>query len=137
VVLTDAKQMLEAQPRGAAVQPGPLIECIEACLDCAQSCTACADACLGEADVHSLVHCVRTCLDCADICATTERILSRQTEFEAGVARGVLQACAQTCRSCRAECERHAAHHQHCRICADACLRCEGACTSALSALAA
>jgi hypothetical protein len=135
--MTYAKQMLEAHPRGAAVQTGPLIECIEACLDCAQSCTACADACLGEADVHSLVHCIRTCLDCADICATTERVLSRQTEFEADVARGVLQACAQACRTCGAECERHAAHHQHCRVCAEACLRCEGACTSALSALAA
>jgi hypothetical protein len=135
--MTYAKQMLESHPRGAAVKVGPLIECIEACLDCAQSCTACADACLGEAEPAPLVRCIRTCLDCSDVCATTGRVLSRQTEFEADVARAVLEACAQACRTCGAECERHAGHHEHCRVCAEACLRCERACTGALSALAA
>jgi hypothetical protein len=29
---------------------------------------------------------------------------------------------------CGAECQRHAAHHEHHRICAEACHRCEAAC---------
>jgi hypothetical protein len=135
--MTYAKQMLDAHPREAAIQPGRLIECIEACLDCTQSCTACADACLGEADVAPLVRCIGRCLDCSDVCATTTRVLSRQTEFEAEVARAVLQACVQASRASGDECERHAEHHEHCRVCAEACRRCEGACTGALSAVAA
>jgi hypothetical protein len=135
--MTYARRMLEAHPRTPALPAGPLIDCIEACVACSQSCTACADGCLGEAEVESLVRCVRTCLDCSDVCATTGRVLSRQTDFEAEVARAVLEACARVCRTCGDECERHAAHHEHCRVCAEACRRCEGACVDAISALAA
>jgi hypothetical protein len=31
------------------------------------------------------------------------------------------------------ECESHASMHEHCRICADACRRCEAACAALLS----
>ena len=32
------------------------------------------------------------------------------------------------CRACGDECEKHAAHHEHCRLCAEVCRRCEQAC---------
>jgi hypothetical protein len=64
-----------------------LIACIDACSDCAQACTACADACLAEAQVQTLIRCIRLDLDCADICAATMRVLSRQTAFDATLAR--------------------------------------------------
>ena len=135
--MTHAQQMLETHPRKTATESGALVECIEACFDCAQSCAACADACLGEGDVEKLVRCIRLCLDCSDVCATTGRILSRQTEFDVGLARAVVETCAQACRACGEECERHADHHEHCRVCAEACRRCEAACEAALSTLAA
>jgi Domain of Unknown Function (DUF326) len=137
MVVTHAQQILETHPRGAAIEAVTLRACIEACFDCAQSCTACADADLGEHDVGMLIRCIRLCLDCGDVCSTTGQILSRQTEFEPELARSVVQACAQACRVCGEECERHADHHEHCRVCADVCRRCEQACDDVLSILAA
>ena len=136
-VVTHAQQILETHPQGAAIEAGALIACIDACFDCAQSCTACADADLGEPDVGTLIRCIRLCLDCGDVCIATGQILTRQTEFEPELARSVVQTCALACRICREECERHADHHEHCRICAEVCLLCEQACDRVLSILVA
>jgi hypothetical protein len=128
------QQMLETHPRPPGLDRAALQECIEACFDCAQACTACADACLGEEQVQQLVRCIRLNLDCADICDTTGRVLSRQTEPEPALLRAQLQACAEACRACGVECERHAGHHEHCRVCAESCRRCEAACNRLLAA---
>ena len=109
--------------------------CIEACYECAQACTACGDACLGEEMVAQLVRCIRLNLDCADVCDTTGRVLSRQTGYDANLAKAVLEACAVSCKTCGDECERHAGMHEHCRVCADACRRCESACRDLISSL--
>jgi hypothetical protein len=53
---------------------------------------------------------------------------SRQAEYDANVARPLLEACVAICKSCGDECERRARHFQHCRVCAEACRRCEQAC---------
>jgi hypothetical protein len=135
--MTHAQQMIETHPGEPVVDAGVLSRCIDACYDCAQSCTACADACLGEQDVQMLVRCVRLNLDCADVCATTGNLLTRQVEFEPVVAKAVVQACAEACRVCGDECERHAEHMEHCRVCADACRDCEQACDEVLTSLAA
>ena len=133
-----AKQMIETRPRASNVDTDILVSCIEACYACAQACTACADACLSEEDVAELVTCIRTDLDCADVCETTGRVLSRQTGYDANLTRSVLQACAQACRSCGAECDRHAEMGmEHCRVCAEACRSCEQACTGLLEAMQA
>ena len=127
--------MLNAYPQNIAVDKDALAECIAACFECAQTCTACADACLAEDMVAELTKCIRTNLDCADICATTGAALSRQTGFDATVARSFLHACATACKACGDECAEHAEMHDHCRICAEACRRCEQACRNLLSAL--
>ncbi len=133
-----AKQMTDTYPRSFNVDADKLVACIEACDDCAQACTACADACLSEQQVADLVKCIRQNLDCADVCQTTGRVLSRQTEYDATVTRSVLQACAQACKTCGDECERHASMGmEHCRVCAEACRRCEQACNDLLSAMSA
>jgi hypothetical protein len=136
-LMTRAREMLDTYPGSVAMDADALIECIEACFDCAQSCSACADACLGEEMVGHLKRCITMCLNCSDVCATTGRILSRQTEFEPAMARAALQACAEACRLCGEECERHAQemNMEHCRVCAEACRRCEEACNRALSAV--
>lgn len=131
-----ATAMLETYPADlGGVDRAALSRCIEACFDCAQTCTACADACLSEQMVAELVKCVRTNLDCADICDTTGKVLSRHTGYDANLTRAVLQACVMACKVCGDECERHAAMHEHCRVCAEACRRCEQACQELLATL--
>jgi hypothetical protein len=112
-----------------------LIRCIDECSDCADSCTSCADADLAEPDVKDLVRCIRLCIDCSDICMTTGRIATRQTAADVGVLRASVEGCATACRVCGDECERHAAHHEHCRLCAESCRLCEEACRALLAAL--
>ena len=133
--MTHVQQMVQTNPTQAPVDESTLVECIEACFDCAQSCTACADACLGEGDIQMLARCIRLCLDCTEVCEATGKILSRQTAFDAEMARAALEACARACRICGDECEQHAEHHDHCRVCAEACRLCEQACSNVLSAI--
>jgi uncharacterized membrane protein len=136
--VTAAAEMIRTYPADLGkVDRDALIRCIEQCVFCAQACTACADACLSEPDdqLPTLRKCVRSDEDCADICATTARILSRHTGYDANITRTVLQACVTVCRSCGDECERHASRHEHCRVCAEACRRCEQACQELITAL--
>ncbi len=129
------KQMLETHPSGAAVDAEALATLIDSCLECAQACTACADACLGEGNIEMLSRCIRLDLDCADVCEATVKVLSRQLAFEPEMARPVVNACARAVKLCGDECEQHADHHEHCRVCMDSCRRCEEACNRVLQTL--
>jgi hypothetical protein len=130
-----ARQMLDTYPRTFDVDAGLLAAVIDALNDCAQACTADVSADLAEHNVTEMVRCIRLCLDCADICTATAGVTSRQAEYDADVARPLLEACAASCKSCGDECERHARTHEHCRFCAEACRRCERACRQLLEAL--
>ena len=130
-----ARQLLETFPASVNVDAGVLAAAIDAVNDCAQACTSCADADLSERNVAELVKCIRLCLDCADVCVATGRVISRQTDYDAILSRSLLEACVTACRSSGDECERHAAMHEHCRVCAEACRRCEQACQQLLAAL--
>jgi hypothetical protein len=110
-----------------------LLRCAEECLDCGASCTACADASLSESDLWELTGVIRVCLDCADVCEATARIATRQTRPDSRLVRAMIEACAAACVACAEECDRHAAHHEHCRICADVCRRCKAACDEVLA----
>jgi hypothetical protein len=132
--MKDVETMLATHPRSPQTDPSALEACIRACYACAQSCTACADACLGEAKVAELVRCIRLDLDCFDVCVSTGNVLSRQTEPDRDLVRAQLEACVAACRACGAECESHAEHHVHCRVCAEACRHCEEACRQVLQA---
>ena len=125
------REMLSTHPHPAAPASGALIACIEACYDCAQTCMSCADACLAEQGATELARCIRLDLDCADACATTGAILSRRTAVNPALVVRMLETCADFCRMCADECERHAGHHDHCRICAQVCRTCERACQQA------
>lgn len=132
-----ATEMLTTHPRQAEMDQAAPANCIEACFDCEQACTACADACLGEEKLPELAHCIRLNLDCADACGAAGRMLSRQTEPEWGVLRAQLEAMAQAVRACGNECRRHAAEHEHCRVCAETCRRCDDACERLMSEMGA
>ena len=128
-----AEQILDVY-RTSTVDASVLAVTIEAMNDCAQACTADADADLGDSELANMIACVRLCLDCADVCTATARVVSRQTAYEPGVLRPLLEACAAICARCGDECEKHADMHPHCRICQDACRRCEQACRHLLAA---
>ena len=132
-----SKEMLEAHPAPAQVDRDLLARCIDGCLACLQSCTACADADLAEDDVAEMRRCIRICLDCADACDATARLLSRQTDYVAETARAQVASCWELCAICARECERHADHHEHCRLCGEECRRCEQACSDVLEAIGA
>jgi hypothetical protein len=69
-----------------------------------------------ERDLAEMVKCIRLCLNCVDICTATAGVISRLTEHDADVTRLLLEACVAICKSCGDECERHAQHHEHCRV---------------------
>ncbi len=129
------RQMLDTYPRSGNIDTDMLAATIDALGDCAQVCNADNAADLSEPDLADMVRCIRLCLDCTDICAAAAAVIGRLTDDDPAVARPLLESCAAICRSCGEECERHAAHHAHCRICAEACRRCERACRSLLAAL--
>lgn len=131
------RQMASLHSAGPQSFDEQLFDCIEECVACFQACAACADACLAEPDVSSLVKCIRTDLDCSDVCATTAAVLTRRTQGDLGVIRSSVEACLVACGVCAEECERHASHHEHCRVAAGACRRCEAACRRLLAAIPA
>lgn len=130
-----AARMLHSYRRDLDLDAGVLAATIEALNDCAQACTGDADADLAEENLADMVRCIRLCLECADVCTATVRVVSRPGECDGKVTRPLLEACIASCRSCGDECERHAQMHEHCRVCAEACQRCEGACRDLLTAV--
>jgi hypothetical protein len=131
------KQVFALHPQPTNIDHEVLLRCIEECLDCSASCTACADASLSEADLGEMVRVIRLCLDCADECDATGRIVTRQTAPDLRQMRTMIQACATACVVCADECDLHAAHHEHCRVCAEVCRRCKKACDDVLAVLPA
>ena len=109
----------------------PLARCIEACFDCAQVCVACADASLAEPSVAHLGRSIRLNLDCADACAATGQMLTRRTPANAALLRRMVETCAELCRACADDSDRHGVDHEHCRLSAEACLACERVCREA------
>jgi hypothetical protein len=120
-----------------APQHEALNRAITTLLACVETCNACAGACLREPDVAKMRHCIATDLDCAAICETTVGMLARFDGTLRQDQKALLETCIVACRTCGDECASHAAHHDHCKVCADACRQCEDACRDLLAALAA
>lgn len=132
MTMTMTMPMLETYPAAINMDLQELARTIDALSACSEACNACADACLSEGLVAELTKCISTNMDCADICATTARVLSRHTGYDANISTTLLKACAMACQSCADECSRHAAEHEHCRICSDSCRETQQACRDLL-----
>lgn len=81
-----------------------------------------------EGSVAELPDCIRMALDCADIRAALAAVLSRHTGSSFEVIEELLNAYRDVYATCAQECGNHADRHEHCRICAEACRRCEQSC---------
>lgn len=122
--MTIAIQMLQARPDERGVDHAVLAEALDALNDVALAATNCADSCLLVEP--PAITCVQACSDAADVAAVTARVLSRTGPTVEG-SRRLLDAAAMVLSECAEQCEEHAAHHQHCRVCADACHRAQRA----------
>ena len=130
-----ARQLLDTYPSSFTVDADVLAAAIDALSACAQACTADVDADLSEQHLAEMVTCIRLCLDCTDVCTATVAVISRKANYDANIARPLLEACVAICKACGDECERHAHMHEHCRFCAEACRRGEQACRQLLNAV--
>src|SRR5438270_6756990 len=119
--MTETLQMLNTSPADVPVGVADLAIATDACLTCVQACTGCADSDLIEEDVVTLRACIAINLVCADICDATARVLSRPGQWDLLTVRDLLATCVRSCTTCAEECDRHAKHHPHCAICAEAC----------------
>jgi hypothetical protein len=128
-------EVIEVHPQPTGLDRDAALRCIDECLDCGASCTSCVDADLAEDDVREMVRCIRLCLDCADVCDATGRIVTRQTAADLRPIRAIVEAGSLACLACAEECDRHAAHHEHCRLCAEVCRRCKTACDDLLATI--
>jgi hypothetical protein len=95
--------------------------------ECALVCAVCADACGNEHDAD-LGTCIRLDVDCATLCWSMAELLTRRPVIEPGIIMRQLVTCAEMCRRCAAECQRHGDRHAHCATCAEACEQCATAC---------
>jgi hypothetical protein len=129
------RQMLDTYTRTLIVDASVLAAAVDAISDCAQACAADIDADLNEQNLAEMVKCIRLCLDCTDVCTATGGVLSRLAEYDADATWPLLESCVAICKSCGDECEGHAPHYAHCRVCAEACRRCEQACGELLAVL--
>ncbi|MFB0835537.1 four-helix bundle copper-binding protein [Arthrobacter halodurans] len=137
--MTWTRRVLAAHPSAPEGDPDDRLAdgaCIEACLAAAQACLTGADACLQEDEALDLRACIRVQQNCADVCLATAAVLSR-TGSEAGpLIAALVEACTEAVRECEAVCARHAETYRHCVLSAEACLRCERACTELIRAWA-
>lgn len=102
----------------------PYHACVQACVECWAACEMCPDAGLHELNVEQMVRCIRLDRDCAAIRRLAAEAMIRGSETAA-------RPCAlraEICRACAEEREKHARHHDHRRVCADACRRCAAEC---------
>lgn len=132
-----ARQTPSRSPSARGSLDAPLVRAIEACHACAEACLICADAGLDDRAVERFGRCIRLALDCAEACSTTGPALARHTAANTALLRQMAETCAELCRACAAECDRHGMEHEHCRLCAEACRTCESACQEATLSLGA
>ena len=130
--MSDTREMLEALTARIPLDLDDVAAAIDASLTCLQTCTSCADGDLAEADAAELTRCVALCVECADVCGLVARTLSRPAHWDHVVVHSLLEACVRSCTNSAEECARHAEHHRHCAICAQACRACAQACSELL-----
>jgi hypothetical protein len=130
-------EMLQAAPQRLTVDAQLIADAIDAASACVVVCSACASACLSEDSPGEMATCVRDDLDCADVCGVTARHLARLNASDKQLTLAVLAACIEACVQCAGSCAPHSEHHEHYRLCEQACRRCEQACQALLDALKA
>lgn len=99
--------------------------------DCAVKADLCAAHCtklLAGGD-KEMAACLKTSLECTAACASVARLAALGAGAPATASlKKLAAACADYCRACAKECEKHKDHHAECGACYDACVACGKAC---------
>lgn len=93
-----------------------LLRAVEACSSTGRRCVSHCLVTFREGDT-SLADCAAAVHEMVAVCAAMETLLASNSSQVPGLAK----VCLDTCETCAAECEKHAAKHQECRECQEAC----------------
>jgi hypothetical protein len=88
---------------------------------------------IADDDVKALQKAIIRDINCVDVVSTTRRVLTRGSDVTLLSAQ--LEACVMACEHSMELCARHAAHHEHCRLCSQATRMCADACRQVLRGL--
>lgn len=92
---------------------------VKALNECEAMSLACLDHCIGElaSGDSSLEKCAARVRETMSLCSATRSLVLQGSPLVPAA----LELCAQACRGCQEECEKHRKHHEVCGACADSC----------------
>jgi hypothetical protein len=134
---TSTREMLDSLTIQSSVDLGKLANAIEALLNTERTSTACAGAMVGVEGSSTMANAIRADLDTVDVVHATRSVLTRFVGDNVAVVRAELVAAIAASERSNLECGKHAHHHGHCRLCADATSACITACRELLDTLGA
>ncbi|MEU6389216.1 hypothetical protein [Streptomyces sp. NPDC046939] len=129
------RELIDSVGSRLSVDSDVLARTVHALSACAQASSACAAGMLADKDADSLREAITQNLDCADVTHTTVQLLLRGDDAQRPLIGAQLAACLIACREARDVCGRHAAHREHCRLCAEAAGQATEACENLGAAL--
>lgn len=129
-VMESIARMIDLRPRAYPVAPEPLGDFLACAQECALICRLCAQACLEEVEDRGahLLGCVEVTEDCARACEAAVLAAARWSQPRdprLDNALTLVDVCTLACAACAEHCE--VPPYEHCRLCAEACRRCERA----------
>jgi Cys-rich four helix bundle protein (predicted Tat secretion target) len=132
----DEKKADVAPPKKAekdAAPPTAVSPALQAVIDATNACLAAGNICLARCTDH-LAAGMPTMADCQravmNMLAVSEAV-SKVTAYRNSTTKNqkaLAAACAEFCRTCAVECEKHADMHAECKACGEACRTCAKAC---------
>ncbi|MEU2990461.1 hypothetical protein ACPCAJ_32155 [Streptomyces griseoincarnatus] len=131
------RELLDSVTSQSVLGGEVLARAVDALAACETAVIACATGMLAEKDADEPRASVDQDLDCADVTAATRRILTRHSGHDPALLTAQVEACLIACRRSHELCSRHAEHHEHCRICAEATEQASDACRDVLDAVRA
>lgn len=133
--MLQTRELFDSLTVKAGLSSEVLSTAVEALQDCEEAVSACAMGMLAEPGVQEMAPAVSRDLDCADVAEATRRVLTRGSGPDPSLLSAQFEACLLACERSHEMCSRHAEHHAHCRMCADATRRCAEMCRHVLAAL--
>lgn len=129
------RELFETMTARSGLNNEDLVAAVEVLHECLEAVTACSAAMLAEPGAGDLAAAIGRDLDCADIAEATRRVITRGNGPDSALISAQLEACMLACVRSHELCSQHAAHHVHCRICAEATQRCADACRQLITTL--
>ncbi|WP_067168599.1 hypothetical protein [Microtetraspora niveoalba] len=133
--MAHTRELFDTMTAKAGLSSDLLADAVDTLQECEEVVTACAMGMLGEQDALDMASAISRDLDCADVVGTTRRVLTRGSGPDNSLISAQMEASLLACERSHELCSRHAAHHAHCRMCAEATRRCADMCGRILEAL--